>query len=198
MTTIGVLALQGAFANHKVIFERLGAQVVEVRLPRDLEAIDALVIPGGESTTIGKLAVAYELMMPLRIFAQKKPVWGTCAGAIFLSKDAQREQPLLQVMDITVQRNAFGAQVASFEVPLNIPFLKYAGVGREHKPFNGIFIRAPLIERVGEGVEILVQLANRKIVAARQGHLIATSFHPEMANDDRFHQAFIGFVESQR
>lgn len=192
---IGVLALQGAFANHKAIFERLGARVVEVRLPQDLDGLDALVIPGGESTTIGKLAVAYDLMMPLRAFALKKPVWGTCAGAIFLSKDAQREQPLLQVMDIQVQRNAFGAQVESFETKLNIPFLKYAGRGADVQPFNCIFIRAPLIAAVGKDVEILAQLADGRIVAAQQGNLIATSFHPELGGDDRFHKAFLGMVE---
>jgi len=151
-----------------------------------------LIIPGGESTTIGKLAVAYDLIEPLRDFGKEKPIWGTCAGAIFLSKDARRQQPLLNLMDITVERNAFGRQVDSFEIDLEIPALKT--VSAAEPVFHGIFIRAPLIESVGKGVETLAALPNGKIVAARQGHLLATSFHPELTEDTRFHRYFLEVV----
>ena len=186
---IGVLALQGDFAEHQVMLESLGAEVVQVRLPAHLEGLNGLIIPGGESTTIGKLAVAYELMEPLKQFGTHKAIWGTCAGAIFLSKDAQRPQPLLGLMDIAIKRNAFGRQVDSFEVDLNVPCL--AKDGKENIPYHTVFIRAPLIESVGEGVEILASLNDGRIVAARQGKLLATSFHPELTNDDRFHQYFM-------
>jgi 5'-phosphate synthase pdxT subunit len=184
---IGVLALQGAFAEHAAALRRIGVEPAEVRLPRDLEGLAGLIIPGGESTTIGKLAVTFGLMEPLREFAGRRPVWGTCAGAIFLSQDAHREQPLLRVMDISVARNAFGRQVDSFEVDLALPML----AGGAARPFHAIFIRAPLIERVGAGVETLAQLANGRCVAARQGRLLATAFHPELSGDDRFHQYFV-------
>ena len=186
---IGVLALQGDFAEHQVMLESLGAEVVQVRLPAHLEGLNGLIIPGGESTTIGKLAVAYELMEPLKQFGTHKAIWGTCAGAIFLSKDAQRPQPLLGLMDIAIKRNAFGRQVDSFEVDLHVPCL--AKDGKEPLPYHTVFIRAPLIESVGEGVEILASLNDGRIVAARQGKLLATSFHPELTNDDRFHQYFM-------
>ncbi len=186
---IGVLALQGDFAEHQVVLESLGAEVVQVRLPSHLEGLNGLIIPGGESTTIGKLAVAYGLMEPLKQFGAHKTIWGTCAGAIFLSKDAQRPQPLLGLMDITIQRNAFGRQVDSFEVDLNVPCLSKDG--KETIPYHTVFIRAPLIESVGEGVEILASLNDGRIVAARQGKLLATSFHPELTKDDRFHQYFM-------
>src|SRR5512132_1717491 len=120
---IGVLALQGDFAEHIAILKRLGIETAEVRLPAHLQGLDGLIIPGGESTTIGKLAVHYHLMDPLREFGLEKPVWGTCAGAIFLSKDAHRNQPLLNLMDITVERNAFGSQVDSFEIDLHVAAL---------------------------------------------------------------------------
>ncbi|MGQ0603547.1 MAG: pyridoxal 5'-phosphate synthase glutaminase subunit PdxT [Anaerolineales bacterium] len=185
----GVLALQGDFAEHIATLRRIGVEGVEVRLPRDLEGLNGLIIPGGESTTIGKLAVLYGLMEPLREFAQHKPVWGTCAGAIFLSRDVHRQQPLLEVMDITLARNAFGRQVDSFEVDLDVPALPNAnGVG---KAYHAIFIRAPLIERVGPGVEVLAALPDERIVAAQQGKLLATSFHPELTRDDRFHRYFL-------
>src|SRR5688572_22394948 len=164
---IGVLALQGAFAEHAAMLRGLGQQPVEVRLPRDLEGLDGLIIPGGESTTIGKLAVEWGLMEPLRALAQTKPVWGTCAGAIFLSRDAKRPQPLLELMDIKVERNAFGRQVDSFEIDLDVPALSAVEAPATHngngatpaaKPFHAMFIRAPLIESVGEGVEVLSRL----------------------------------------
>lgn len=188
MLKFGVLALQGDFAEHAVTLKRLGHSTVEVRLPRDLEGLSGLIIPGGESTTIGKLAVEWGLMEPLRDFAQTKPVWGTCAGAIFLSKDAHRPQPLLGVMEIVVARNAFGRQVDSFEIDLDVPALNSA------KPYHAVFIRAPLIEMVGAGVQVLAQLPDGRIVAAQQGKLLATSFHPELTRDDRFHQYFVSLA----
>ncbi len=186
---IGILALQGDFAEHSVMLKRLGVTVVEVRLPEQLKGLSGLIIPGGESTTIAKLAVSYGLMEPLCKFGQSNPIWGTCAGAIFMSKDAHRDQPLLQLMDITVERNAFGRQVDSFEVDLDIPTL--LEVDPEQKPFHAVFIRAPLIESVQEDACILAKLSDGRIVAAQQGHLLATAFHPELTRDDRFHRYFL-------
>ena len=209
---IGVLALQGDFVEHAAVLRRLGHEAVEVRLPGELQGLDGLIIPGGESTTIGKLAVQYRLMDPIRALAVNKPVWGTCAGAIFLSRDAHREQPLLGLMDIRVERNAFGRQVDSFETELEVPALArmearetlqpppgngHNGAAPQSRPFHGVFIRAPLIEQVGPGVEVLSRLADGRIVAARQGHLLATSFHPELTNDDRFHRLFLRLAEGQ-
>jgi 5'-phosphate synthase pdxT subunit len=168
------------------MLSHLQAEVVEVRLPGQLESLDGLIIPGGESTTIGKLATDYALMEPLRQFGRRKAIWGTCAGAIFLSKDAVRQQPLLGLMDITVERNAFGRQVASFEADLQVPVF-----GAESHPYHAIFIRAPLIASVGDGVQILARLDDGRIVAAQQGLLLATSFHPELTLDDRFHRHFL-------
>lgn len=187
---IGVLALQGDFHEHAQVLKRLGANTIEVRLPRDLNGLDGLIIPGGESTTIGKLATQFNLIEPLREFGKTKAIWGTCAGAIFLSKDARRDQPLLKLMDISVQRNAFGRQVESFEVDLDIPALAQQGNGHT-RPFHAVFIRAPLIESVGSGVEILAKVDSGAIVAAQQGKLLATSFHPELTDDGRFHKYFM-------
>ncbi len=186
---IGVLALQGDFSEHQVVLERIGVQSCQVRLPEQLEDLDGLIIPGGESTTIGKLATEFELMEPLRDFGRRKAIWGTCAGAIFLSKDIHRDQPLLGLMDITVERNAFGRQVDSFEVDLNVPAL--CQVSADEKPFHAVFIRAPLIERVNGDTRILASLPDGHIVAAQEGRLLATSFHPELTQDDRFHQYFV-------
>jgi len=185
---MGVLALQGDFAEHQVMLEKLGVEVVQVRLPRHLLGLNGLIIPGGESTTIGKLATEFGLMEPLRQFGLEHAIWGTCAGAIFLSKDVRRHQPLLGLMDIVVERNAFGRQVDSFEVDLAVPALAKEG---SNAPFHAVFIRAPLIESVGKGVEVLTSLEDGRIVAARQGHLLATSFHPELTGDDRFHRYFM-------
>lgn len=179
---IGVLALQGDFLEHIQALKRLGATAVEVRLPRDLDGVQGLIIPGGESTTIGKLAVQYGLISAIQDLAPTLPIWGTCAGAIFLSKDAQRPQPLLGLMDMTVRRNAFGRQVDSFETELPVPVLT-----EPERPFHAVFIRAPLIERVGANVQVLARLPDGRIVAAQQGHFLATSFHPELTRDDRFH-----------
>jgi len=190
---IGVLALQGDFIEHQKIMEGLGAQVSQVRLPSDLEPLQGLVIPGGESTTIGKLTMDFNLMEPLRQFAREHAVWGTCAGSIFLSKDASRQQPLLGMMDIKVERNAFGRQVDSFEIDLDIPCLKK--VSDEDTPFHAIFIRAPLIESVGKDVEVLASLPDGRIIAAQEGHWLATSFHPELTGDTRFHRYFMEMIQ---
>jgi 5'-phosphate synthase pdxT subunit len=152
-----------------------------------------LIIPGGESTTIGKLAEDFRLLEPLRQFGHKKPIWGTCAGAIFLSRDARRTQPLLSLMDITVERNAFGRQTESFEVELDVPALNR--VDTELGPFHAIFIRAPLIESVAGSAQVLATLEDGRIVAAQEGNLLATSFHPELTGDDRFHRYFLSMID---
>ncbi len=190
---IGVLALQGDFAEHIQILKSLGVEAIEVRKPEQLQGLDGLIIPGGESTTVGKLATEYGLMEPMRKMAQSgKPVWGTCAGMIFLAKDAGRLQPLLGVMDVSVKRNAFGRQVQSFEQDLDIPELGKVENGKQpNRPFHAIFIRAPLIDSVGRGVKVLARLEDGTIVAARQGNLLATSFHPELTKDARFHKYFL-------
>lgn len=192
---IGVLALQGDFSEHLAMLSRLGVQAREVRLPEDLDGLNGLIIPGGESTTIGKLAVDFGLIEPLRKFGKEKPVWGTCAGAIFLSKDARREQPLLGLMDITVERNAFGRQVESFEADLHVPVLKE--IEKKDKPVHAVFIRAPLIEKVSGKALALSSLPDGRIVAAQDGHLLATAFHPELTRDDRFHRYFIKMAEGK-
>jgi 5'-phosphate synthase pdxT subunit len=189
---IGVLALQGDFAEHIAMLRRLGVDAVEVRLPHELEGLDGLIIPGGESTTIGKLAIAYDLVEPLKEFGQEKAIWGTCAGAIFLSKDAHRPQTLLGLMDISVERNAFGRQVASFETDLDVPALRQ--VEPVEAPYHAVFIRAPLIEKVQGNAQTLACLPDGRIVAAQQGRLLATSFHPELTPDDRFHRYFLKLV----
>jgi len=190
---IGVLALQGDFSEHIAMLKRLKVETSEVRLPEHLKGLDGLIIPGGESTTIGKLAVAYNLMEPLKLFGQRHAIWGTCAGAIFLSKDVSREQPLLGLMDIKVQRNAFGRQIDSFETDLDIPELKQATGTKED--YHAVFIRAPIIETVHGDAKILASVADGRIVAAQQGHLLATSFHPELTNDTRFHEYFLSLAD---
>jgi 5'-phosphate synthase pdxT subunit len=186
---IGVLALQGDFAEHVSVLQRLEIDSSEVRLPEHLEGLDGLIIPGGESTTIGKLAKDYDLIDPLKEFGRRRAVWGTCAGAIFLSRDARRQQPLLELMDITVERNAFGRQDASFETDLDVPALQK--VDPENRPYHAVFIRAPLIQSVQADTQVLASLEDGRIVAAQQGHLLATSFHPELTQDDRFHRYFV-------
>jgi 5'-phosphate synthase pdxT subunit len=186
---IGVLALQGDFAEHITMLKRLGVETAEVRLASQLDDLNGLIIPGGESTTIGKLAEDFKLMEPLREFGRNHAIWGTCAGAIFLSKDARRRQPLLGMMDITVERNAFGSQVDSFEADLDVVALKQTN--QSDKPYHAVFIRAPIIESVSGDVKIILALSDGRIVAARQGKLLATSFHPELTDDTRFHEYFI-------
>ncbi len=186
---IGVLALQGSFAEHIAVLKSLGAETIEVRLPEHLDGLDGLIIPGGESTTIGKLAVKYGLIEPLREFGKTRAIWGTCAGAIFLSKDAHRDQPLLHLMDITVARNAFGSQVDSFEVDLEVPVLRK--VDPTNRCYHAVFIRAPLIEKANGSTSILAALPDGRVVAAQQGCWLATAFHPELTQDDRFHRYFL-------
>jgi len=188
---IGVLALQGDFAEHQVMLQGLGVEAVQVRLAEHLEGLSGLIIPGGESTTIGKLAEDFRLIAPLRQFGQKHAIWGTCAGAIFLSKDIHRSQPLLQLMDITVERNAFGRQIDSFETDLDVPCLGFESEGHSSRPFHAVFIRAPLIEAVHGNTQVLSRLPDGRIVAAQQGRWLATSFHPELTGDDRFHRYFL-------
>ena len=185
MVTIGVLALQGDFAEHEAILRGLGAKAREVRLPRDLDGLDGLIIPGGESTTITRLLAMYNLLEPIRSFARARPVWGTCAGMIVMAKratDLDREG--LELMDISVERNAFGRQVDSFETDIEVK-------GIEGPPLRAIFIRAPLISEVQPGVEVMAALEDGRVVAAKQGHLMVTAFHPELTDDDRMHRYFI-------
>lgn len=186
-TRIGILALQGAFIEHEKILNALGVETVEVRLPEQLDSLDGLIIPGGESTTIGKLATDFHLMEPLRQFAAAKPTWGTCAGMIFLARNAGRDQPLLELMDVQVERNAFGRQVDSFEADLEVPVMG-------EPPFPAVFIRAPVVESVGPDVQVLARLPGGRIVAARQDHLLVTAFHPELTDDDRFHRLFLDMI----
>jgi len=190
---IGVLALQGDFAEHITMLKRLKLEASEVRLPQHLKGLDGLIIPGGESTTIGKLANDFGLIEPLREFGQRHAIWGTCAGAIFLSKDISRDQPLLGLMDIKVERNAFGRQIDSFETDLDVPELKQA-TGTKN-PYHAVFIRAPLIESVSGDAKSLAALADGRIVAAQQGHFLATAFHPELTNDTRFHEYFLSLAD---
>ncbi len=191
MTKIGILALQGAFIEHEKIFRQIGVETAQVRLPQQLEGLDGLVIPGGESTTMGKLAIEYGLIEPIRAMAEAgKPLWGTCAGMILLARDVGRDQPRLGVMDIRVRRNAFGRQVDSFEADLDVPAINANG---DRRPLHAIFIRAPLVESTGQDVETLASI-DGVIVAARQGRLLATSFHPELSGDDRFHRYFVSLV----
>jgi 5'-phosphate synthase pdxT subunit len=187
---IGVLALQGDFIEHIKILRRLGVEAVEVRLPADLEGLDGLIIPGGESTTIGKLAIKYDLVEPLRRFATTNPVWGTCAGMIFMAKEIGVEQPLLGVMDIVVERNAFGRQVDSFEGEVDLSVLDNGDAA----PFPAVFIRAPkLVEAKGEA-QVVARLADGTAVAAQEGKLLVTAFHPELTEDTRLHQYFLSLV----
>jgi len=190
---IGVLALQGDFTEHITMLKRLGVETAEVRLPAHLESLDGLIVPGGESTTIGKLSVDFGLLEPLRKFGKKHAIWGTCAGAILLSKDARRDQPLLGLMDITVARNAFGRQLDSFEADLDIGPLKQAT--KTTAPYHAIFIRAPIIESVSGKAKIFSTLPDGRIVAAQQGKLLATSFHPELTDDLRFHEYFLSLAK---
>lgn len=189
---IGVLALQGDFAEHLTMLERIGVEASQVRLPGGLIDLDGLIIPGGESTTIGKLAEDFGMIEPLRHFGKEKAIWGTCAGAIFLSRDALRQQPLLGLMNITVERNAFGRQVESFEIDLDVPALSQ--VDPSNQLYHAIFIRAPLIESVRGAAQALATLPDGRVVAAQEGHWLATSFHPELTGDDRFHRYFLSLV----
>ncbi len=190
---IGVLAAQGAFAEHIAVLRKLGVEAVPVRLPQELDGLDGLIIPGGESTTISKLITDYNLTGKIKELAEKGlPVMGTCAGMIMLADTVPDSRVTsLGLMSISVNRNAFGRQKESFETELDIPEL-----GEE--PFHAVFIRAPSIERSNGNVEILARLDNGPGVAARQGKLLATAFHPELTDDPRFHQYFLDIVAGKR
>ncbi len=186
---LGVLALQGDFAEHIAALEACGARAVEVRTLAQLHAVEGLIIPGGESTTIARLLIAFDLMEPLRQrIREGLPVWGTCAGAIMLASEVTNlDRPPIAAMDITVERNAFGRQIDSFEADLEIRGLD--------EPFHAVFIRAPVIIRAGAGVEVLSRLPDGRIVAAREGRLLATAFHPELTADRRMHALFVRMVQ---
>jgi 5'-phosphate synthase pdxT subunit len=186
---IGVLASQGAFIEHISALRQLKVEALPVRLAPELNGLDGLIIPGGESTAISKLMLSSKLTEEIKSLARKgMPIFGTCAGMIVLStKNSDQDVAPLGVMDIIVKRNAFGRQVDSFETELAIPVLG-------EKPFPAVFIRAPLIERANSNVEILARLADGTVVAARQGKLLVSAFHPELTDDLRFHQYFLDMV----
>jgi 5'-phosphate synthase pdxT subunit len=186
---IGVLAAQGAFAEHIAVLKRLEVEAVPVRLPQELKGLDGLIIPGGESTSISKLLLDYKLTDEIKDLARNGvPIFGTCAGMILLADELSDSHPKpLGVMHVTVKRNAFGRQRESFEVELSIPVLG-------DLPFPGVFIRAPVIERANSNVEVLSRLADGTVVAVRQGKLLASAFHPELTDDLRFHQYFLDIV----
>jgi 5'-phosphate synthase pdxT subunit len=204
---VGVLALQGDVLEHLRVLEAAGARAVPVKRPEQLDELDGIILPGGESTTIGKLASMYGLLDPLRErIAAGMPVYGTCAGAILLGRAALGDdgrpasQPLLGCMDVVVRRNAFGRQVDSFEADLDVP-------GIEGGPIRAVFIRAPWIESVGDGVEVLGAVTppggdgvplGAKVVLARQGHMLASAFHPELTGDHRVHRLFLEMVRARR
>ncbi len=190
---IGVLASQGAFVEHIAILHQLGVEALPVRLPRELEGLDGLVIPGGESTSISKLMLDYNLMGEIRELSKNGLViFGTCAGMILLATETpdSKVHPL-GLMNITVRRNAFGRQRESFETELSIPVLG-------EKLFPGVFIRAPIIEQANSEVEVLSRLADGTMVAAKQGKLLASAFHPELTDDLRFHQYFLDIVAGRQ
>lgn len=187
---IGVLALQGDFEEHSICLRKLGVRVTEVRLPSHLDGLDGLIIPGGESTTIGKLATDYRLVSPILEFAKSGSIWGTCGGLVLMARDVGMRQPILGLIDMTVERNAFGRQVDSFEENLEIENL-HGG------PFRGVFIRAPRVTRVGSGVKVLCKLKDGSIVAVRQGRFLATSFHPELTDDSRLHAYFLEMISKR-
>ena len=180
---IGVLALQGAFAEHVAVLRSIGVEPVEVRLPEHLGDVAGLIIPGGESTTMRRLVARWGLREPIMDLAESGlPIFGTCAGMIVLARDiAGGEEPVLPLLDVTVERNAFGCQLESFETELDVPLLGST-------PVHAVFIRAPVIERTGPGVEVMSALPDGRIVAVRERNVIATSFHPELAGETRFHR----------
>ncbi len=187
---VGVLAVQGDFAEHIAVLKRLGMNTVDVRLPRHLEGVEALIMPGGESTTFSHLMDLYDLKEPIKKLAGAGvPLWGTCAGMIMMARELTEKKPIpMGLMDIQVVRNAFGRQVDSFEVNLEIRPL-----GCE--PFRAVFIRAPVISRVGEDVDVLARLPDGRPVAVQQKNLLATAFHPELTQDPRFHQYFLSLAK---
>jgi len=193
MPTIGVLAIQGDFAEHRASLESLGADVREIRLPHQLDEVDALIVPGGESTTIVQLIDIYEMRDKLRerILRDRMPTWGTCAGMIVMAGDLLDHRPEpLRLMDTVVSRNAFGRQVDSFEADLEVD-------GMDGPPYRAVFIRAPVFIEVGDDVDVLARLADGRPVAVREGHMLATAFHPELTDDPRMHELFLSMLETQ-
>jgi 5'-phosphate synthase pdxT subunit len=180
---IGILSVQGAFAEHEAMLASLGAEVVSVRLPQHLEGLAGLILPGGESTTMRKLIDRWDLREPILDLAQQgAPILGTCAGMILLASEvSDGDEAVFRLLDVTVKRNAFGRQLDSFEAELDVPILG-------DTPVHGVFIRAPIVERVGAGVDVLARLADDRVVAVRQRNVIATAFHPELAGEPRFHR----------
>jgi pyridoxal 5'-phosphate synthase pdxT subunit len=180
---IGVLALQGDFREHLQTLDAIGVEGVEVRLPSDLDGVSGLILPGGESTTMRRLIDRWALRQPILDLAERgAPLFGTCAGMILLAREiAGGEPPILGLLDITVQRNAFGRQLDSFEGDIDVPVLG-------ETPVHGVFIRAPIVDRTGPGVDVLAHLDDGRIVAVRERNIIATAFHPELAGETRFHR----------
>ena len=190
MPTLGVLAIQGDFAEHREVLDKLGVESAEIRLPHQLDEVDGLIIPGGESTTIVQLIDIYDFRDTLtRKASEGLPIWGTCAGMIVISKRLTDHRPSpLGLMDIEVSRNAFGSQVHSFEADLEMGDISGPA-------FRGVFIRAPVVNKVGEGVRVLAQVSDGRPVAVRQDKMLATSFHPELTDDTRVHELFVRMVE---
>jgi 5'-phosphate synthase pdxT subunit len=183
---IGVLALHGAFIEHMAILRTIGVEPIAVRLPEDLAGVSGLIMPGGESTTMRKLVARWGLRQPVMdLAASGAPILGTCAGMIVLAREiVGGEEPVFPLLDVTVERNAFGRQLDSFETDLSVPALG-------DRPVHAIFIRAPIIGRVGPGVEVLARLPDQRVVAVRQRNVIAISFHPELAGETRFHRLVV-------
>ena len=190
---VGVLALQGDFAEHQLALRRMGQDTCQVRLPAQVEPLDGLIIPGGESTTFDRLLDIYELKLPIcRLAARGVPIWGTCAGMIIMARQLTEDAPTpMGLLDIQVERNAFGRQLESFEADLQV---KYLG----DEALRAVFIRAPVIVQVGQNVEVLAELPDGRPVAVRQENLLATSFHPELTGDTRFHRYFLDMVSGAR
>lgn len=191
MARVGVLAIQGDFREHRVLLETLGADVSEIRLADQLDDVDGLIIPGGESTTIVQLIDIYDMRGKLRerVLDDSMPTWGTCAGMIVMARSLSDHRPdPLKLMDIEVSRNAFGRQVDSFETDLDVEDM-------DGPPYHAVFIRAPVVDSIGEGVKIISRLQDGRPVAVRQGHMLATAFHPELTDDPRMHRLFLGMVE---
>ena len=191
MTTVGVLAIQGDYREHRNLLESLGADGKEIRLPDQLDAVDGLIIPGGESTTIVQLIDIYNMREKLRerVLNEGMPTWGTCAGMIVMAHKLSDHRPdPLKLMNIEVSRNAFGRQVDSFETDLEVEDM-------DGPPYHAVFIRAPVVDTIGEGVRIISSLDDGRPVAVRQGHMLATAFHPELTNDPRMHKLFLQMVD---
>jgi len=189
---VGVLALQGTFIEHIGMLQQLGVEAPPIRLPHELNTLDGLIIPGGESTTMLKLIESFGLIQPIREMARDGlAIWGTCAGMVLLAKNVSNyEMETLCLMDMKIRRNAFGSQIDSFEVDLEIPLV-------DEEPFHAVFIRAPVIKEAEPGVKILSRLHDSTIVAARQNRLLACAFHPEFTDDLRFHSYFLNMVSQK-